>query len=378
MAEPGIQVRLFQKEPIPLNIELSCHSGEVVALVGPSGSGKTTVLRSIAGLYTPEQGSIVCQQETWLDSSSHICIPTHQRTVGLVFQNYALFPHFTALDNVIQALSHLPKQQRQERGIELLDKVHLKGLEKRYPRTLSGGQQQRVAVARALARDPKVLLLDEPFSAVDQVTRRRLYRELIELRRSLSMPIIIVTHDLDEATLLADRLYILHRGITLQKGPPLAVATHPVSALVARLMNQQNIFTAQIIEHDLNRQKTLLRWQGLVLEARLQSDYVAGQRVCWMIQPATVLLHRRDRKSNGERENPLSGTIIEYYILGGYANIVIRVDKKLNINITMTVPLHVAQRNRLDYGEKITISLLAAGIHLMPYTELRDTKWNQI
>ncbi len=133
-----------------------------------------------------------------------------------------------------------------------------------------------------------------------------------------------------------------------------------------------------IIEHDLNRQKTLLRWQGLVLEARLQSDYVAGQRVCWMIQPATVLLHRRDRKSNGERENPLSGTIIEYYILGGYANIVIRVDKKLNINITMTVPLHVAQRNRLDYGEKITISLLAAGIHLMPYTELRDTKWNQI
>jgi molybdate transport system ATP-binding protein len=373
-ATQGIQVSLIQTEPIPLAVDLHCQPGEVLAIAGPSGSGKTTVLRAIAGLHHAENGAIRCQGEIWQDSSRKFYLPAHQRAVGLVFQHYALFPHFSALGNVLEAMAHLPKKVRKERAEELLKRVHLDGLGDRYPKALSGGQQQRVAVARALAREPKVLLLDEPFSAVDQVTRRRLYRELNELRRSLSIPIILVTHDLEEATMLADRLCILHKGVTLQSGPPLEVAARPVSATVARLMDQQNLFTAQIVSHDQRIQKTLLRWRGLVLEARYQPDYAPGTRVCWMIQSSQVLLHRRHRESSGHRENPLSGTIIEYMVLGDYVNARVEVDRQLKIAITLTVPIHVARRNELSYGEKVSISLLAEGIHLMPFEQLRGTK----
>ena len=374
MAEPGIHVRLIQTQPIPLNIDLDCQPGEVLALVGPSGSGKTTVLRAIAGLHHPENGLVKCQGEIWQDSSNNIYLAAHQRAVGLVFQNYALFPHFTASGNIMEALAHLPNNVRKERARELLKRVHLDGLEDRYPGSLSGGQQQRVAVARALAREPKVLLLDEPFSAVDQVTRRRLYRELNELRRSISIPIILVTHDLEEAALLADRLCMLHKGVTLQSGPPMEVAAHPVSATVARLMDQQNLFTAQVISHDPGTQQTLIRWRGLILETRYQPEYLPGLRVCWMIQSSNVLLHRRNRQSMGDRENPLSGEIIEYMVLGDHVSVRVEVDKQLKIAITMTVPVHVARRNNLGHGVQVTISLLAEGIHLLPFVNLRGTR----
>lgn len=367
----GIYVSLRQTLPMPLQVDLHCAPGEVLALAGPSGSGKTTVLRCIAGLFQARQGSIICRNEPWFDSAHQHSLPPHRRAVGVVFQHYALFPHLTAVQNVKEALGHLPAQVRDYRARELLSKVHLDGLEKRYPRQLSGGQQQRVAVARALARDPRVLLLDEPFSAVDQVTRKRLYRELLELRRSLAMPVILVTHDLEEATLLADRLCILHRGVTLQAGPPLEVAARPASALVARLMDQHNLFTAQVLEHDTERHYTLLRWRGMLLKARYQPGYATGQQVCWMIPTAQVLLHRRHQPSGGERENPLSGIIVEYMQQAEYVSALIEIDKQLKITVLTTIPVHVAKRNGLGYGVAVSVSLLAEGIHLMPFEKLR-------
>ena len=150
----------------------------------------------------------------------------------MVFQNYALFPHMTALRNVMSALDHLPKAERTARAETLLDQVHLKGLGARRPAELSGGQQQRVAVARALARDPKVLLLDEPFSAVDRVTRRKLHQEIAELRKQLSIPTILVTHDIDEAVKLADTMVVLHCGRILQSAAPRAIMENPATTEV--------------------------------------------------------------------------------------------------------------------------------------------------
>jgi len=369
MSDSAIHITLQQQHPIPLAVQLDCRAGELLALVGPSGSGKTTILRAIAGLYQARQGHIVCQGEIW--QNSQLFLPTHQRHVGLVFQHYALFPHMTVLDNIQQALSDMPKLQRTTEAMELLQKVHLQGLEKRYPNTLSGGQQQRVAVARALARRPKVLLLDEPFSAVDQVTRRKLHRELLALRQSLSMPMILVTHDLEESSLLADRMALLYKGEILQIGTPEFVAAHPETATVARLMDQQNLFTAQVLAHDAQAQKTFLRWRGMELEAAFQPQFPVKQKVCWMIQSAHVLLHRRDRPSRGDRENPLHGQIIEYLESSGQANLQVRIDRELNLCIAVNVPLHVARRNRLGLHEQIGISLLAEGIHLMPYQPLR-------
>ncbi|MDQ7091429.1 MAG: ABC transporter ATP-binding protein [Methylococcales bacterium] len=347
MNELGIKVRLKQTHSIKLDITLNCQNNEVLALIGPSGSGKSTVLRAIAGLYSSQYGYIECQQQRWLDTANAINMPTYQRAVGLVFQNYALFPHFSAQENVAVALGHLPKKQRLKTAQSLLKKVHLKGLEKRYPMQLSGGQQQRVAVARALARDPKVLLLDEPFSAVDQVTRRRLYRELIELRNTLAMPIILVTHDLDEANLLADRVCLLHHGVSLQSGTPMAVATSPVNAQVAKLMDQQNIFTAEVIAHNPQTKISLLSWHGEIVEVSYQPDYVIGEKICWMIPATDVILHRRYQVSKGDRENPFSGIIIDYMLLGGYVTVLIELSKQHNMNVTMSIPLHVARRNGL-------------------------------
>ncbi len=249
-AGAGLAVRLSQDGPIPLAVELACEAGEVLALVGPSGSGKSTVLRCIAGVIRAKAGRISVGAETWFDSSARVSLSPRVRSVGFVFQNYALFPHMSAQANVEAALGHVAAPERAGRARALLDRVNLKGLESRRPAELSGGQQQRVAVARALARDPRVLLLDEPFSAVDRSTRQILYRELAMLRRDLAMPVVLVTHDLDEAAMLADRMCILHRGRTLQTAPPHELMMRPANALVARLVDVKNVFRGKVAGHD--------------------------------------------------------------------------------------------------------------------------------
>ncbi|MBI2310925.1 MAG: ABC transporter ATP-binding protein [Betaproteobacteria bacterium] len=371
MAESGLHVALHQDSPIPLGAEFGCEAGELLALVGPSGSGKSTILRCIAGLFSPQSGKVRCHGEVWLDSAAGIGLPPQARSVGLVFQHYALFPHLTALGNVVVALGHLANGEREKRARELLELVHLHGLEARRPRELSGGQQQRVALARALARDPQVLLLDEPFSAVDQATRRKLQRELAQLRKRLKIPIVLVTHDLDEARALADRICILHRGQTLHAGPPSEIMARPKNALVARLIGLTNLFEGEVLEQRLEAGVTVLRWKEHALEARHNGAFSPRTRVCWVIPPENVILHRRDRPSRGERENPLPGVIDEYVELGEMTSVTILVDGQAEHPLAMTVPTHVARRNQLGPGEQVTVSLLAEGIHLMPWDEVR-------
>ena len=238
-APDGLHVRLQSAAPVPLDLELHCAPGQVLALVGASGAGKTTVLRCIAGLHRPNAGLVRCGGRTWLDTTAGVDLPPHRRAAGLVFQDYALFPHMTALANVAAAMGHLPRQGRAARARGLLALVRLDGMEGRWPAELSGGQQQRVALARALARDPDVLLLDEPFSAVDRPTRRALQADLAHLRRQLAIPVVLVTHDLDDTLLLADTVAVLDAGQVLQHGPPAEVARHPASPRVAWLLGTE-------------------------------------------------------------------------------------------------------------------------------------------
>ncbi|MGF1593871.1 MAG: ABC transporter ATP-binding protein [Kiloniellaceae bacterium] len=363
-AAAGLEVSLHQQAPIPLAVDFACAPGEVLALVGPSGSGKSTILRSIAGIYRPAGGRVSVGGETWFDRARGRHLATHRRAVGMVFQSYALFPHMTALGNVVAALGHLEADQRAGRGRELLDLVHLNDLYERRPEELSGGQQQRVAVARALAREPKALLLDEPFSAVDKATRQRLYREIAVLRRSLNMPVVLVTHDLDEAAMLADRIAVLHRGRTLQTGTPEEITQRPLSAEVARLVDLRNVFEGTVAAGANGG--GVIDWAGLRLEVERLPAVAAGAEVSWVVPDGFVVLHRRDRPSRGEHENPVPGSVESVLTIGQMAHIVLRPRHAPALPLHFSVPLHVAHRNGIAPGVEATVSLLGEGIHAMP------------
>lgn len=365
LPEPGgrLAVAVHQAGPIPLAADFHCSAGELLALVGPSGSGKTTLLRAIAGLYRPAAGTITCNGETWFDAGRGVVRRPQQRRVGIVFQDYALFPHLTARANVRLALGHLEPAQRDAIAEQWLARVRLEGLAGRYPAELSGGQRQRVALARALAREPRVLLLDEPFSAVDQVTRRRLQRELALLREEIQIPIVLVTHDLDEAVALADRLCVLHGGRTLQAGAPGELLRHPASPEVARLLDRHNVFEGEVVTVAGRR---YLQWGPYRLEvANGLGSLAEGSRVAWYLPDSDVVLHRRGRPSRGERENPVTGRVVEMVILGGMASITLGFDHG-HETLRFDIATHAARRNGLARGEQATVSLLAGGIHLMP------------
>jgi molybdate transport system ATP-binding protein len=361
----ALTVSLQQQSPIPLNASLDCKNGEVLALVGPSGSGKSSILRCVAGLHKPQHGKVYCSDNVWFDSEQKIDIPPQDRHVGMVFQHFALFPHLSVIDNVMLPLRHLPLNDRRRRAEEFLHRVNLKGLESRFPASLSGGQQQRVALARALARDPDVLLLDEPFSAVDHVTRRKLRMEAVKLTRNLNIPVILVTHDLDEACMLASQISVLHNGTILQNGTPDEVMKQPISATVARLIDMRNLFEGKVARHDPEKNCTQLAWAGGTLETSYSPEFNIGEALDWCISPAEVLLHRRVQPSRGTKENPVHGHIEELVSIAGITNIIIKLAEKTSIKLYMDLPQHVVRRNSLKTGEEIGVSLLKNALHLM-------------
>jgi len=222
----------FSSYPALNGVTLEIGDGEFVALLGPSGSGKTTLLRILAGLETPESG------EVWFGDRDVTRAAPASRGIGFVFQHYALFGHMTVAENIAFGLTVLPRAARpsktdtRRRVEELLDLVQLPGLGERYPSQLSGGQRQRVALARALARQPKILLLDEPFGALDAKVRRELRQALRTIHDELGLTSVFVTHDHEEAFTLADRVAILSAGRIEQIGAPRQIVEQPATEFI--------------------------------------------------------------------------------------------------------------------------------------------------
>jgi len=236
----------FGNFPALRGANLEIRSGELIALLGPSGSGKTTLLRTIAGLEFPDAGQILFGG---VDTAP---LPVSERRVGFVFQHYALFKHMTVLDNITFGLRMRKSKNRpdkaaiRQRALELLDLVQLSGLEKRYPAQLSGGQRQRVALARALAIEPSVLLLDEPFGALDAKVRKDLRRWLRELHDKTGVTTIFVTHDQEEALELADRVVVMNRGSIEQVGTTCDVYERPATPFVFDFLGSVNVLTGAV------------------------------------------------------------------------------------------------------------------------------------
>src|SRR5262245_31982923 len=239
-------VRTFGVTPALHGVSLDIEPGELVALLGPSGSGKTTLLRILAGLDVPTSGRVL------FDGDDALKLTVQQRNVGLVFQSYALFRHMNVLDNIGFGLRVRPRSRRparaaiKKRALELLDLVQLSGLEKRYPSQLSGGQRQRVAFARALAIEPRLLLLDEPFGALDAKVRRDLRRWLREIHDKTGHTTVFVTHDQEEALELADRIVVMSEGKIEQIGTPDEIYDKPNSPFVFSFIGESSTLQVKV------------------------------------------------------------------------------------------------------------------------------------
>lgn len=224
------------------DVSLDIMAGEFFALLGPSGCGKSTLLRMLAGLESPSAGSIL------IDGEDMSRVPANRRPVNMVFQSYAVFPHMSVLDNVGYGLkvTGVPASETRARAREALELVKLDGLGARMPDQLSGGQRQRVALARALVKRPKVLLLDEPLSALDAKLREAMRLELVNLQETVGITFIIVTHDQEEALAMADRIAVMDQGVVRQVAPPAELYEFPASRFIADFIGSVNIFAGQV------------------------------------------------------------------------------------------------------------------------------------
>lgn len=358
-----LEVALQSTWPTRLDAQFDCAPGELLALVGPSGSGKTSLLRAVAGLLPGRKlrGHISAGEEHWFDSDRGIDLPPQRRQVGLVFQHYALFPHLSAFENVAIAAGAAPQDAIVR---SLLERLGLTGLEQRRPAQLSGGQQQRVALARALAREPKVLLLDEPFSAVDAPARQALYRELAALRQSMSTPMILVTHDLGEARRLADRVVILDAGRTLQSGTPAQIFASPRNARVAELIGIQNHFRGRFYKQQQPGWARLEWGEGEPVSLRVTDKNRIDDRaqVTWVIAGDRVEL-LPDGIAEG---NTLRCELVEQLALGETSLCGLRPEGLARERVTLNLSTAQLRSLHAQPGCWLRLVIAPEAIHIMP------------
>jgi molybdate transport system ATP-binding protein len=351
-------VRRFRRGPVvSARASWSLESAPVTVLFGPSGSGKTTVLRALAGLDRPDDGAITFAGETWFDAARGVHVPPQARGVGLLFQEYALFPHLSVAANIAYGLRRLPRHVRESRVDEMAQRFAVADLAARRPGQLSGGQRQRVALARALAPRPRLLLLDEPLSALDAPTRETLRGELRRLLEHAGVPAVVVTHDRTEALALGDRLAVLIDGVVRQVGPVHEVFSTPLDAEVARGVGTENVVPARLVG----------RIDGLVKvragEAELTAVDPGGidDEVFACIRAEEVVLEPAEGGLTSAR-NALRGTVASLAVEGP----LVRVSLECGFRLVALVTRPAAAQLGLAAGRPLTALVKAQAIRLVP------------
>jgi putrescine transport system ATP-binding protein len=303
----------YESVPAVNGVSLRIYKGEMFALVGGSGCGKTTLLRMLAGFTDPTSGRIT------IDDADMANVPPHERPVNMMFQSYALFPHMSVEKNVGYGLRRLkiPEQERQQRIRDALDMVQLGGLGGRKPHQLSGGQRQRVALARALIRRPKVLLLDEPLSALDKKLREQTQFELMNIQYKVGITFVIVTHDQEEAMALSTRIAVMDRGRVIQVGTPAEIYEFPQNRFVANFVGSTNFFESIVTGCEPGR--ATVHCADLAADFVVQADggFAPGQSVCLAVRPEKIRLSKAPVAEAGR--NCVKGVVWELGYLGQHS-----------------------------------------------------------
>jgi len=338
------------------DLTLDIKAGEFFALLGPSGCGKTTLLRMLAGLESPDSGSIM------LDGADISHVPPHLRPVNMMFQSYALFPHLDVAGNIAFGLKRAKLSQAEvdSRVAEMLALTQLEGLEKRRPDQLSGGQRQRVALARSLARRPRLLLLDEPLAALDKKLRESTQLELLKVQRQLGTTFVIVTHDQEEAMTVADRIAVLDKGRLVQVATPRELYEHPNSRWVAGFVGDINLIEGQVVQIHSGT-LTLKTADAGTLVARTSSELVPGMTITVAIRPEKIKIF--GESASGAGGNALRGELIEIGYLGGTSVYTVRLTFGATVRVvrtnseTVEAPLRIGQRVSLSVAPEACIVL---------------------
>lgn len=343
------------KEP-SFTVDVNFEAGnELVVLFGQSGSGKTTTLRCIAGLEKPNGGKIKVNEKVYFDCHKRIDLPPQQRSLGYVFQNYALFPHMDVKKNITYGLKGWTDQEKEKRMREMLQLLHIEGLEDHYPSQLSGGQKQRVALARALAPKPDILLLDEPFSALDMIVRLKLREMIIKIQKDLNIPVFFITHNRVEAFTLADKIVVLHEGRVQQVGTPEEVFYHPKNRHVAELVGVSNIFDdAEIVDRG-DSDHTVIRTGNLDLTAR-RTHYKPGEKVGWGIRPENLYLLSTDKQDDESEVNIFKGTIMTIVNKGASKMVAVELETD-RIKIFVEISNRASEELELQPGSECLVKV---------------------
>ena len=354
-----MKLKLVEKKDIKKAFMLDVSfemENELVVLFGPSGSGKTTLFKCISGIMEPDDGKITVGSKVYYDKDKKINLPIQKRNLGYVFQSYTLFPHMNVRKNIECGLKGWEKENREKRVMEMLDLLHIEELETRYPSQLSGGQKQRVALARALAPKPELLLLDEPFSALDMEIRTELAEKIKNLQNKIGIPLLFITHNLEETFLLADKILILHGGKAQQFGTPEEIFYCPKNLHVAELVGVSNIFDdAYAKEHDEESKSTVLESGDLRIKIK-SLNFKAGDKVSWGIHPENITLLLPDSGSEDQDENIYSARVNSIINKGSKKRITLKLVRH-NKNLTAEVPAQFVDSLKLHAGDLCPVKL---------------------
>ncbi|MDO8632504.1 MAG: ABC transporter ATP-binding protein [Phycisphaerales bacterium] len=341
------------------NLRLAGSGAGITVLFGASGSGKTTVLRALAGLDRPDSGHIQFGEEIWFDHARPVFLPPQQRNIGYLSQDYALFPHLNVAQNIGYGLRRWPATERAERVAEVMRLLSLDGLEMRRPRQLSGGQQQRVALARAVVRRPRLLLLDEPLSALDSPTRLRLRGELRRWLRQLGVPSVVVTHDRLEALALSDHLVVMHQGQVVQSGAVHEVFSRPASLAVAAIVAVETVQPGHIVETANGLVIVALGNARLcAVDQNLASDADAVY-VCIRAEDVVLL---KDGDTPGSPRNRLPAVVQALTREGP----LLRIDLDCGFPLAALLTKQACEELALKPGDRVMALVKAPNVHLIP------------